>query len=210
MKLSIIYKIYIFIKPALPMFKNIRYYLLGAVILFLIAAVVTVNLQAKKIKRIEADNFRLEGNQFALMSDARQQTNLYLNEKEVTGRMKKERDSLAKSLNIKPRQLQKIIYIDNSTHDTVKVPVPVTITGKNEWLLQDSGQCFKYASKLILKGDSLKGERQLFEYNNQTTQVFYKQRPHKFLFFRFGKWVYKSKIESECGETIIKTFNFTK
>jgi hypothetical protein len=209
MKLSIIYKIYIFIKPAFNMFKNIRYYLLGAVILFLIAAVVTVNLQAKKIKRIEADNFRLEGNQFALMSDARQQTNLYLNEKEVTGRMKKERDSLAKSLNIKPRQLQKIIYIDNSTHDTIKVPVLTTFVSKN-WAIKDSTRCLKLRYNAKLEGDSLKTTRELLEYDNQITQTFYKQRPHKLFFIKFGRWKYLQKISSDCGDTEIKTITFTK
>jgi hypothetical protein len=63
---------------------------------------------------------------------------------------------------------------------------------------------------LILEGSEIKGERQLFEYNNKTVQTFYKVRPHKILFIRFGKWVYKQKIDSECGEVSIQTINFTK
>lgn len=179
-------------------------------VLFVGAAVVTVNIQTKKIKALKADNLRIENNQFALMSDARQQTNLYLREKEVTGKLKHERDSLAKSLNIKPKFIEKIVYIDNSTHDTVKVPVPSQITGKDSWKITDGNECFKWAANALKQGDSLKVTRTLFEYDNRITQTFYKKRPYKFLFIRYGKWQYLQKIDATCGNSTIQTFNFSK
>jgi uncharacterized protein YneF (UPF0154 family) len=84
--------------------KNLKLYLIGAAILFLAGIIVTVNLQAKKIKRIEADNFRLENNQYQLMANACTQTNLFLREKEINGILHRERDSLANSLQIKPKR----------------------------------------------------------------------------------------------------------
>ncbi len=189
---------------------KLKIYLIIGAVLFLIAAVVTVNIQSKIIKKRNSEISRLESNNYQLMSDARQQTNLYLTEREVTGKLKRERDSLALSLKIKPKQIQKIIYLDNSTHDTIKVPVPVNIISKYEWMLTDSTACLKYASKLILEGDSIKAERQYLEYDNRITQTFYKQRPHKFLFIKYGKWVYKQKIDAICGNSTIQTFNFSK
>jgi len=192
------------------MLKKVKTGLIIFAVLFLAGAVVTVNIQTKKIKRLKSENTRLDNNNYQLMSDNRKQTNLVLKEKEVTGKLKKERDSLAKSLQIKPKQIEKIIYLDNSTHDTVKVPVPVTITGKNEWLLRDSTKCLKIVYNVKLKGDSLIAERQLLEDNNRIIETFYRIRPHKFLFIKYGKWVYRQKIDSECGETTEKIFTFIK
>jgi len=192
------------------MIKKVKTGLIIFAVLFLAGTVITVNIQTKKIKRLKLENTRLDNNNYQLMSDNRKQTNLVLKEKEVTGKLKRERDSLAKSLQIKPKNITEIKYQTITIRDTVKVPVPVAITGKNEWLLRDSTKCLKYVAKLVLKGDSLIAERQLLEDNNRITETFYRVRPHKFLFIKFGKWVYKQKIDSECGETTIKTFTFIK
>jgi hypothetical protein len=191
-------------------FSKFKYYLYGLIALILIAGFFTIKYLVKENQRYRSDNYRLESNQFQILSDATQQTELYLKQKEVTGRIKRERDSLALIVKVKPKFITKVITIDNSTHDTTKVPVPVNIIDKNVWMLRDSGACFKYASKLILEGSEIKGERQLFEYNNKTVQTFYKQRPHKFLGIRFGKWQYKQRIEAQCGETKIETISFLK
>jgi len=191
-------------------FTKFKFYLYGLVILILVAGFFTIKYLVKENQKYRSDNYRLESNQFQILSDATQQTELYLKQKEVTGRIKKERDSLALIVKVKPKFIEKIITIDNSTHDTIPVSVPVNNIDKNVWMLRDSSKCWKYASKLILEGSEIKGERQLFEYNNKTVQTFYKVRPHKILFIRFGKWVYKQKIDSECGEVSIQTINFTK
>lgn len=190
--------------------SKIKTYLIIAAFLFLAAAVITVNVQAKKLIKLRADNFRLEGNQFSLMSDARQQTNLYLKEHEVTGRLKRSRDSLAAALKVKPKQIEKIVYIDNSTHDTIPKEVPVYMTGTGGWKITDGNDCFKWSANAFLRGDSLKVERILFENNNRITQTFYRKRPYRFLFIKYGKWNYLQKISSTCGSSTIETFNFSK
>jgi hypothetical protein len=191
-------------------FAKFKYYLYGLVALILVAGFFTIKYLVKENQKYRTDNYRLESNQFQILSDATQQTELYLKQKEVTGRIKRERDSLALIVNVKPKQITKVITIDNSIHDTIPVPVPVNIIDKNEWEIRDSTECLKIVYNAKLKGDSLITNRELLEYDNKTVQTFYKQRPHKFLCIRFGKWQYKQKIEAQCGETKIETINFTK
>ena len=210
MKISTIYKIYTFVKPVIAMFKNIKLYLLGLAVLFLAGVIVTVNLQAKKIKRIEADNFRLESNQVELISNADKQTNLILKQNEVTGRLERERDSFAKSLKIKPKTIDKLVYITNTIRDTIRVNVETIITGPDMWKITDQGACFKWAANAFKQGDSLKVQRTSFEYNNKITEVFFRKKLKKFLFFKVGRWHNFYQVEAECGESTVKTFQFIK
>ena len=191
------------------MFKKIKYYLIGIAVLFLISTIVIVNIQSQIIKKRNAEIVRIGNNNYQLMADNRNITNLNLVEKEVNGRLKIERDSLAASLKIKPKSIEKIISIDNSTHDTVKVPVSANIIGPDKWRIADKGDCFKWQGNAFKQGDSLKIQRTLFEYSNRTIQVFYKTAPH-FWFIRTGKWQYLQKIESECGQTTLQSFTFLK
>lgn len=185
-------------------------YLILIAILFVITCVVTINLQSKKIKRQKENIERIESNNFQLLSDSRQQTELFLKEKEVTGRIKRERDSLALIIKIKPKFITKIVTIDNSIHDTIPVPVPVKITGKNEWMIRDSTECLKIVYNAKLTEDSLIVKREFLEYDNNPIQVFYRERPHKFLFIKFGKWQYKQVVKTKCEEPRIETINFVK
>lgn len=182
---------------------------IGFIILIVLVSAGGFAYYQKKYRAERTERERIERNQEQLLSDARQQTELFLREKEVTGRLKRERDSLAAALKIKPKQVQKIIYIDNSTHDTIPVPVPVYITGPDKWKITDGNECFKWAANAFREGDSLKIQRTLFEYDSRTTQTFYKKAPHIW-FIRTGKWKYYQQISSTCGSTTIQTFNFTK
>lgn len=189
---------------------KIKIYLIGGAALFLMATAVTVNIQRKVIKKRNAEIARIAANNSQLMQDNAQTTTLYLVEKEVTGRLKMERDSLAKSLNIKPKQIEKIVYVVNSTHDTVIVEVPVIYQEANRWQISDTGKCYIWQGVAFLRDDSLKIQRTLFEYNNHTIETFYRKRPYKFLFIRFGKWRYHQKIDAECGSVQVKSINFSK
>jgi hypothetical protein len=189
---------------------KLKIILIIAAVLFVVYAIVGYNIRGRTIKYQESEIARLELNNYQLMSDARQQTNLYFREKEVTGKLKRERDSLAGVLKIKPKQITKIIYIDNKIIDTVRLMVPVERLSKTEWMLRDSTKCLLYVAKLILEGDSLKSERQLFESDNRITQLFWRERSKKFLFIHFGKWKNYQKIEDNCGDPKIQTFSFIR
>jgi hypothetical protein len=192
------------------MLSKIKTYLMIGAILIIAAAFVTVNIQAKKIKALKADNSRLSINNSQLLTDSLQQMTITLRQKEITGRLKIERDSLAAVIRIKPKQIDHIVYLNNFYTDTVKIEIPAMITGKNEWHIRDSTKCLKVAYKAKLDGDSLNVIRELLSYNNKTTQTFYKKRPHKFLFIRWGRWQYLQKIDSECGEVKYQNFIFIK
>jgi hypothetical protein len=192
--------------------KNIKLYGILAVVIFLIIAVVTVNIQAKKIKALKADNSRIENNNFQLMSDASKFENLYLKNQEVTGKLKRSRDSLAKVLETKPKEIEKIIYLDTYLHDTITKEVPVLWIGKDHWSFTDTiNKCAVYkAEAFLLPNDSLKINRTGFDDHNRITEVFYRARPHKFLFIKYGRWVNKELIGATCGSPIERTFQFTK
>jgi hypothetical protein len=187
-----------------------RLIIIGAIVLLFFGMGITINIQIKSIKRLRADNIRMNQNIDQLMQDNAQQTALVLTEREVTGKIKRERDSLAKALQIRPKQIEKIVYIDNSTHDTIRINVPSIITGQDAWKIQDSTKCFKWAANALKQGDELKITRTLFEYDNRITQTFYRKRPYKFLFVKYGKWQNLQRIESECGENTVKQFTFIK
>ena len=205
------YKIFKIINPIIkPIMKNIKLILIGLVVLFLASAVVTVNIQAKKIKARDAEIARVQQNNMQLMGENRTQTTLVLKERELTGKVLAERDSLAERLKIRPKQITKIITKTVIQKDTVIQKVPVYISGQNFWKIKDAGPCFKWQADAFLKDDSLSVNRALFSYSNKTTDVFFKERPRKFLFIRFGKWQYKQKIDSECGGVSTKEITFIK
>jgi hypothetical protein len=190
--------------------NRVKLILIASVFLLILILGTVVGLQNNAIKRHKAEVQRLSTNEKQLLADNLQIMTLNLKEKEVSGKLKRERDSLATSLKIKPKQIEKIIYIDNSTHDTVPVPVYISPLKKDHWILRDSSACWKYVSRLTLKGDSLTGVRELFDYHNVTTQTFYKLRPHKFLFIKWGKWMYFQKIDAACDSVRYRAFVFEK
>jgi hypothetical protein len=183
---------------------------IGLLVVILIGMSITISITRASNKKLKAENSRLANNELQLLADNIHIRELILKKEEVTGKLRIERDSLAAALKIKPKQIEKIIYINNVIHDTTTVSVDLKNFGVGEWLLRDSSECFKYVSKLVLRGDSFSGKRQLFEYTNKTTQTFYKKRPHKFLFIKYGRWQYLQKIDATCGEVTFQSFTFLK
>jgi len=188
--------------------KNLWIYLVVACLFLLL--VLTINIQRTKIGKLESDNTRLEYNQTELTKENNELTVLTLRKDEVIGRYARERDSLAEALKIKPKQVIQIKYQTITEHDTVPVPVPVFISGQNFWKIKDTGKCFVWQADAFLKSDSLEVTRTGFDYNNKVTHTYYKKRPHKFLFIRFGKWEYFNDITPECGEARTEVINFIK
>ena len=211
MKTSQMYKIFKIINPIIkPVMKNIKLILIGIAVLFLTAAIVIVKIQAKKIKAQKAEIDRVQGNNTQLMGENRQNTTLVLRKDEVNGKLRGTIDSLSKVLQIKPKQIEKIVTKTVIQKDTVIKKVPVYTSGQNFWKIKDSGPCFKWQADAFILDDSLSVNRTLFSYSNKTTDAFYKERPWKFLFIKFGKWQYKQKTNSECGESVTKEIQFLR
>lgn len=190
--------------------NKIKIGLIVGAILIIAGTFVTVNIQAKKIRWLNSEKNRLTINNYQLMAEKRQETNLFLREKELTGKLSTERDSIAKALQIKPKQITQIKYQVEIVRDTIDRPVPVFIQGQNFWKIKDVDKCFTWEADAFLQSDSLNIKRTLFDYHNKMTEVYYRKRPHKFLFIRYGKFQNLKKISQDCGEIEIKSFNFVK
>ena len=183
---------------------------IGIAVLFLAAAVVTVNIQTKKIDRLNTENARLEHNNLFLMADINQNGTLYLKEKEINSKLLAERDSLSEALKIRPKQILKIVTNTLTERDTVRVPVYVQSVSVDTWELSDTGKCFIYDADLYLENNKMEVWRSNFEYNNKTTEVNYYKRPFNFWFIHLGKKKYFREITPTCGESITKEINFIK
>ena len=190
--------------------KNIKLILIGVAVLFLTSAVVTVKIQSNTIKARDAEIARVQFNNMQLMGENRQKTTLVLRSNEINSKLSLELDSISKVLKIRPKEILKVITNTLIQKDTVIKKVPVYISGQNFWKIKDSGPCFKWQADAFMLDDSLSIDRTLFSYSNKTTDVYYKERPRKFLFIRFGKWQYKQKTDSECGESVVKEIQFIK
>ena len=178
------------------------------VTIFLASAVITVNILRKKNIELKADNTRLHQNQSLLMSDNIVIKNLRLKEIEISDQLRHERDSIAEALKIKPKQVEKIIYITTTQTDTVVKNVPIYVTGQDTWKIKDSGKCFVWQADVFLTNDSLNVNRTLFSYHNKIVHTFYRERPHKFWFIHWGKWQNIQKIDAKCGGVELNSFEF--
>jgi len=190
--------------------KKIEIYAIIIVVLFIAGAVVTVKIQEKRIAKLEAENLRLEFNQSQLLKDNKELSVLTLRKDEVIGKYKLQRDSLAEALEIRPKEVIQIKTEIITQHDTIYVDVPVYNVSKDFWKIEDTGKCFVWKADAFLTDDSLNVKRTDFLYHNRTTFVYYKERPHKFLWFHFGKWQYFTDVTPECGEATTKEINFIR
>lgn len=191
--------------------SKIKAIITGLVILLIFSLCLAVYFLNESNRKKDIEIARLDFNSFQLLQDNRQQTVLYLKEKEVSGQLKRERDSIALALKVKPKQIEKIIYQTVTDIDTVNIEVPVYVTTKNSWKISDTiNKCTVYKADLKLVQDSLHFTRTEFSYNNKTTETYFKKRSRKFLGIPIGKWVYYKELSSECGKTQQTTFNFVK
>jgi hypothetical protein len=127
--------------------------LIGIAVLFLASAVVTVNIQAKKIKAQKAEIARIQENNAQLMGENLQKTTLVLRKDEINSELSKKLDSVSKALEIKPKQVLKIITETITQIDSIPYPVIVDNAGQNFWKIKDAGDCF------IWQGDACKDSR---------------------------------------------------
>ena len=188
---------------------KIKFIAIGVAVLFIAALTVTVNIQQSQIKKKDAENARLQFNQLELSKENSDLTSVTLRKDEVIGKYKTTLDSALERLNLRPKEVLKIvdrIVIQKET-DTVKVYV--TEAGQDNWFLSDTGNCFLYEADVYLT-DKLEVWRSNFEYENKITDTFYKKRPKKFLFIRYGKWTYFRDVYQECGTGYTKEVTFIK
>lgn len=190
--------------------NKIKLYLIIAGIVIIASAFVTANILIKENRKLKAEVQRVQLNNLQLMSEGLQQTNLYLKEKEVTGRLKIERDSLAKSLKIKPKFIDRIVTQTISIHDTIIKEVPIQLIGTNHWIIADTGKCYIWKGEVFLEDNLLRVHKTGFDYSNKTKDIYWRKRPFNLWFIHLGKPIHYHQISSECGKVSVKTFDFIK
>lgn len=135
-------------------------------------------------------------------------------EREITGRELKEMysvtEKLQKELKIKPKQVIRWMQGEISYQDTGSTTI---ITRPNDTILvyPDSihGKIEKscYTLDLLLyKGVFV----EQLNYRDSLQVMLYRERPKKFLFIKFGKWVNKAVLYSTCRDSTYKVFDNIK
>ncbi|MFA6876131.1 MAG: DUF6549 family protein [Parabacteroides sp.] len=116
---------------------------------------------------------------------------------------------LQKELGIKPKQIEHFTQGEIQYQDTGSVKIKYK---DREVKVYPDSLYFAIArpcydlSLLIYKGKAYES----LKYHDTITGTLYKERPHKFLFVRYGKWIHKAAIYSSCRDTSFIPFNNVK
>lgn len=192
----------------LPLNK-IKLYLSLAGILLIVGLFINLGIVIRKNAKIADNMQRILRNQLQLTGENRQLQNYIFRQSEVNGQLKREVDSLARELSVKPKYITRIEYRTISEIDTVDKIVYVDKIAEGEWFVSDTGQCFVWSGTARLKDSDLEVTRDSFEYENKITDVFYRKKPDGFFGFLKRRVNYHS-VQPECGTASVVTFEFIK
>lgn len=190
--------------------KKIKLYLSIAGILLIAGLFINLQFVNRKLRNVTEERDRYYSNYYNEFSKNIEYTKQIWRYRELTGEKQAVIDSLAEALKIRPKEIIKVEYITVTEIDTIEKPVYTNQVQKNEWFVSDTGQCFLWEG--IARLDTTKWDlgviRETFSYQNITTHAYYKKRPHKFLFLRFGRWQYRHEVIPECGDSYIEEIEF--
>jgi len=190
--------------------KNLKFYLVSLGVVFSISLFVTIGISFNKIRLQKIEIARLSENNYNLTQEGNTTTTLLLKQKEVTGRLRRERDSIARVLDARARNIIRLTYTTIHFSVSQVKPVPVKAQGKNTWQINDSTACFVWKGSAQLTGDSLKVNRLLFRYDAKVNSAYYKRRPKMFLGIPFGRFIFTEVSSSQCGSVQTKNIEFTR
>jgi hypothetical protein len=195
----------------IALLTKFKWYLIAFAVVAFFAMIIIIDVQRNNNAKLRAKNDRLNENIGSLLDDNVNQTALILSKDEVIGQIKRERDSIAKELKIKPKQVDKIVTEYITVRDTVETLIPVDVVNDTTWTFVDQiNACTLYQGEVSVSGNSLQVKRLLFQEDNELTTAYYRVRPHKFWFFKWGKWINKVQIVPKCGTVKTESFQFLK
>lgn len=117
---------------------------------------------------------------------------------------------LGDKLGVKPKQITGFIQGEVQYRDTGSTKV-IERTGDTILVYPDSltgsieRPCYTL-DWLLYKGYFT----EYLDYHDSITLAMYRERPHKFLFIKYGRWINKAEIYSGCNGSTIKVFNNVK
>lgn len=186
--------------------NKLKLYIYLAIAIFVLLLIIYSNAQQKVIQRNRIEIERLKDNIDNLLQENASLTVINLQKDEITGRIKRERDSLAEALKIKPRQVIK--YVDRIIyqHDTIVKIVEVKRLSDTSFYLTDKDKCWRWEGIAILENKELEVKRLLFDYHNEVFDLYYFKRKFPVL----GRKIYFHEIQQKCGGNYTREINFVK
>jgi hypothetical protein len=146
----------------------------------------------KKNEKID----RLSSNQIALTEQFSRQLQLTSQDFQ---RIYHKEDSIAKIVGIKPNQIQQVIVNNYHYKDSTNTYIPYVDTTKRDTLKFIAPlKCMKVEGYVVKSGVVFTKE----EFNDKLHTFLYKKYDHKFLFFKWGKYI-DAKVYSECKHDTI-------
>ena len=138
---------------------------------------------------------RLSRNQEALVLHTTEQVEITKREFQ---KLYHKEDSIAKSIGIKSNQVQQVIVNNYHYKDTSIVQFPLEEHGDTLKFIKPIG-CIQVEGYVLDKNITFTKTESI----DTLTTILYGKRPHKFLFFKWGKWVIDAKTYSACKQDTI-------
>lgn len=189
---------------------KLKTYLWIGAILFVVSSVVTANILIIQNRKLKAEVLRVQTNNMQLMSENLHNVKLDLSFKEFKQSMTRKVDSILKVAEIASKAVKTVTITNNYYIDSSKTiirPEPVISNNDITYPFIDTKDCFSIAGYMKVKDDRPELVIQKREFKNEVTIVGYEKRPHKFLFFKWGKKETFIESSSDCGKTDVRQIN---
>jgi hypothetical protein len=189
--------------------KILKYGLVVITVFMLILLYQNNNLNKKLDKEIELRK-QEQLNIAQLLAEKQSNTNLILTQKEALKITSLKIDSLSKVLKIRPKTIDKIVEQIVIIRDTIDKEIFVSDIDEYLWFISDTDKCFIWEGEAEFINEELDVKRTYFDYHNKVTDVFWSERPNKFLFIRYGKKQTYQKSIPECGTATTREITIRK
>jgi hypothetical protein len=190
--------------------NQVKTYAIGVLFLFCFLLALNIRHLGNKLQFANSEKERYFNNWISAQSESDKNSHQIYRIAEFNEKLRHQVDSLAKILRVRPKTITKIEYRFTTFKIPGIQPLPVKPINKTTFDFVDSTKCFVYKGQVILTDKTPTVNRTDFAYHNKTTSVYARERAKKFLFIRYGKYVNTQRDSSECGEIVVKTFEFVK
>ena len=116
-------------------------------------------------------------------------------------------EGLQKKLGLKPKQVERLVQGEISFRDTGRTK-EIFIPADTVFIYPDSisgvitSDCYNIDILLYKAVFTAK-----LDYKDTLSLMMYRERPHKFLFVKYGRWRHRAALYSGCSGSVYKVFN---
>jgi hypothetical protein len=193
--------------------QKVKPYLIGLAIVIFLSAVGSAKLFYSKYLTEKAQKERLCENQEQLLAQNTGYSQIKQTLEEFKKTMSAKVDSILTAEKIKPRQVTNVVerhYFYRDTSYNTHSPQPVITPSGEIFPFTDIKDCFKIEGYMQMKdlrpSVTITGR----QFENNSVDISYIKRAHKFWFISYGKWKAKLKSVNQCGENTTKEIEVIK